>query len=182
MVDTRDGGFLVGEEPSVNKGCAMACRSLDGDLSAYLDRQLAPGAARRVERHLRHCDRCQAELAELRAMKALLAGAPQPQAPPGLWDAVHANLREHAGRQQRPRARPWLARAWGRAPVIATGLAVLLLAAVLPLQYLEQIPDRGGVTVDELVAQHAGYCARQPLLEHGRLYYLTAEAGADEAE
>lgn len=161
----------------------MACRSLDGDLSAYLDRQLAPGAARRVERHLQQCDRCRAELAELGAMKALLAGAPLPQAPPGLWDAVHANLREHAGRQQpQPPARLWLARVWGRAPVIATGLAVLLLAAVLPVQYLEQSPDRGGVSVDELVAQHAGYCARQPLLEHGRLYYLTAEAGADEAE
>ncbi len=159
----------------------MACRSLDGDLSAYLDRQLTPAAAGRVERHLERCDRCQSELDELKALKALLVGAPRPQAPPGFWEAVHATVHEHACRQP-PAVRPWMARMWGRAPILAAGMAMLILAAILPLQYLEQSPTSKGVTMDELVARHAGDCARQPLLEHGRLHYLNAEAGVDEAE
>jgi anti-sigma factor RsiW len=134
-----------------------------------------------VEAHLERCAECQAELADLRALKTLLAGAAPPKAPPGLWEAVHAGLREHTGSRRRP-ARRWLVWAWGRAPVMAAGLAVLLLVAIVPIQYLEQSPTRSGVTIDELIARHAGYCARQPLLEHGRLHYLVAEAGVDEAE
>jgi anti-sigma factor RsiW len=186
-----------------SKGSAMGCHSIGHDLSAYLDGQLRPAAARQMEDHLQRCERCRAELADLRAVKALLVGAPRPQAPPGFWDAVHAGLRtrasQHAtGGYPRQRVRRQLAagcrgtrcwgyppvacRLWSRAPVMAAGLAALLLAAILPIQYLQPEPARNGVTVDDLIVQHAGYCAREPLLEHGRLHYLIAEADVDERE
>jgi len=160
----------------------MVCRSVRNQLSPHLDGQLPFKTARRVEAHLERCERCRAELAELRALKALLAGAVPPKAPPGLWDAVHAGLSEHARSQERRPARSWLAWAWGRTPAMAAGLAVLLLASILPVQYLAPGPKPSGVSIDELIARHAGYCARQPLLEHGRLHYLVAEAGLAEAE
>src|SRR5438445_9757136 len=150
----------------------MVCRSVRNQLSPHLDGQLPFKTARRVEAHLERCERCRAELAELRALKALLAGAVPPKAPPGLWDAVHAGLSEHARSQERRPARSWLAWAWGRTPAMAAGLAVLLLASILPVQCLALGPKPSGVSIDELIARHAGYCARQPLLEHGRLHYL----------
>lgn len=160
----------------------MTCRNVRNQLSPHLDGRLPAAAARRVDAHLEECAACRAERDDLRALKALLASAPPPQAPPGLWDAVHAGLREHVARQSRRPAATWLTWIWGRAPVMTAGLAVLLLAAILPLQYLQQGPAPSGVTIDELVARHAGYCARQPLLEHGSLHYLVAEAGVDGAE
>jgi anti-sigma factor RsiW len=160
----------------------MNCRSVRNQLSPHVDGRLPMAAAHQVEAHLERCAPCRAELADLRALKMLLAGAAPPQAPPGFWEAVHADLREHAGRRPCRPGQRWLAWAWGRAPMMAAGLAVLLLVAIVPVQYLEESSTRGGVTIDELVARHAGYCARQPLLEHGRLHYLVAEAGVDVPE
>ena len=45
-------------------------------LSAYLDGELEPRAAERVERHLAGCDGCQCELANLRQMRLALRSAP----------------------------------------------------------------------------------------------------------
>jgi anti-sigma factor RsiW len=160
----------------------MNCRSVRNQLSPHLDGQLPPAAARQLEAHLERCAPCRAELADLHALRMLLAGAAPPKAPPGFWDALHADLRERAGSEPCQPAKRWVAWAWGRAPAMAAGLAVLLLIAILPVQYLEQSAARSGVTVDELVARHAGYCVRQPLLEHGRLHYLVAEAGVDGPE
>ena len=160
----------------------MNCRSVRNELSPHLDGRIPFAAARQLEAHLERCADCRAELADLRTLKTLLAGAAPPKAPPGMWEAVHAGLRAHAGSRQQRLAQRWLALAWRRAPVMAAGCAMLLLAAIVPVQYLEQSASRGGVTIEELVARHAGYCARQPLLEHGRLHYLVAEAGVDEAE
>jgi anti-sigma factor RsiW len=160
----------------------MNCRNVKNKLSPHLDGRLPSAVVLQVDAHLEECPHCRAEQDELRALKALLAGAPPPQAPPGLWDAVHAGLREHVERQPARPAPGWLGWVWGRAPMVTAGLAMLLLAAILPIRYLEQSPAQNGVTIDELVARHAGYCARQPLLEHGSLHYLVAEAGVDGAE
>lgn len=161
----------------------MNCCQRKNQLSPYLDGRLPPAAARRLEAHLEECARCRAEWEELRALKALLAGSAPPPAPPGLWDVVYAGLREHVDRRPAPRpAAAWTGWLWRRAPVMTAGLAILALAAILPVQRLQQSPAGSGVTIDELVARHAGYCARQPLLEHASLHYLVAEAGADDAE
>jgi hypothetical protein len=60
--------------------------------------------------------------------------------------------------------------------VLAAGLAALLLAAIIPVEYFGPSFSRDRVSVDEMIADHAGYCARQPLLEHGRMHFLVAEA------
>lgn len=156
----------------------MNCSNLRSQLSPHLDGRLSTAAARRMDAHLEQCPSCRAEWDDLRALKALLAGAAPPPAAPGMWDVVYAGIREQVERPDPRRSARWLTWMWGRAPLMTAGLAVLALAAILPIQYLQQNPVGGGVTIDELVARHAGYCARQPLLEHGSLHYLVAEAGA----
>ncbi|MBC7236454.1 MAG: zf-HC2 domain-containing protein [Chloroflexi bacterium] len=52
-----------------------------GNLSPYIDGQLAPRERERIERHLRTCPLCRQELAELRTMRALLRRAPQRRVP-----------------------------------------------------------------------------------------------------
>jgi anti-sigma factor RsiW len=159
----------------------MICRWIRSQLSLHLDGRLSSRTARRVTTHLAGCKPCRAELAELQAVKAWTREAPVPVAPPDFWDSLHAELRCQALRQRRaPRGR--LTRAWGRAPILTAGLAALLLAAIIPVEYYGPSLSRNGVSVDEMIADHAGYCAQQPLLEHGRMHYLVAEADTSAAE
>ena len=160
----------------------MNCRVIRSQLSPHLDGQLSSSGARRVRAHLAECPPCRTEFAALRAVKALLVEAAAPVAPPGFWDALHADLRNHALEQKQRAPRGWLARTWGRAPVLAAGLAAVLLTAIIPIEYYGPSLSRDGVSVDEMIAAHAGYCARQPLLEHGRMHYLVAEADTLAAE
>jgi len=160
----------------------MICRIVRNQLSPHLDGRLSTPAMRRVKAHLQACERCRAECAELRALKAMLGGAAQPAAPPGFWDSLHADLRERALQREEEPARGWLAWTWRRAPVLTAGLAALLLAAIIPVEYFGPRLSRGSVSVDEMIAGHASYCARQPLLEHGRMHYLVAEADTASGE
>lgn len=160
----------------------MNCWSARNQLSAHLDGRLSIQESRRLEAHLERCSQCRSEQAELQALKALLAGAARPVAPGGFWEGVYAGLRQQASVRARSPIRGWQLWTWRRAPVLTAGMAALLLAAVVPVQYFGQGSGRSGVSVDELVARHAGYCARQPLLEHGRMYYVVAEAELPEAD
>jgi anti-sigma factor RsiW len=160
----------------------MICRMIRNQLSPHLDGRLSGTAARRVKAHLAECPPCRAEFVELRALKTQLVEAVPPVAPPGFWDSLHADLREHAERQERRAAGRWIAWTRGRIPVLAAGLAAVLLAAIIPIEYFGPGPARGGVSVDEMIADHAGYCAQQPLLEPGRMHYLVAEADTTAAE
>jgi anti-sigma factor RsiW len=160
----------------------MNCRMIRSQLSPHLDGRLSGTAARRVKSHLAECPLCRAELAELRAVKAILVEAIPPAAPPGFWDALHADLRKQALQQEKRATRGWAARNWARAPLLAAGLAAVLLAAIVPVEYFGPPLSRGGVSVDEMIAGHAGYCAQQPLLEDGRMHYLVAEADTTAAE
>jgi anti-sigma factor RsiW len=160
----------------------MNCRSIRDQLSLHLDGRLSGTAARRVRAHLADCLPCRDEYRELLALKSLFTEAAQPIAPPGFWDALHSDLREQALRRERVTRRGWLARSGRRAPMLAAGLAALLLAAIIPIEYYGSDHGRDGVSVDEMIADHAGYCARQPLLENGRMHYLIAEADTTAAE
>jgi anti-sigma factor RsiW len=51
---------------------------VDSDLSAYLDRELAPAERARVDAHLGTCHRCSARLAELRATASLVSALEGP--------------------------------------------------------------------------------------------------------
>ena len=160
----------------------MNCRLIRNQLSLHLDGRLSGTASRRVKAHLAECSPCRSELAELRTVKALMAEAASPVAPPGFWDALHADLRAHAARREQRVPRGWIARNGGRAPLLAAGLAAVLLAAIVPIEYFGPSLSHGGVSVDEMIAGHAGYCAQQPLLEHGRMHYLVAEADTSAAD
>src|SRR5262249_55247074 len=160
----------------------MNCRSIRGQLSPHLDGRLSETAARRVRTHLAECLPCRAEFRELLALKSLIRHAAPPAAPPGFWDALHADLRKQA-LQRQPHA-PHGRFVWsrGRVPLPAAELAALLLAAIIPVEYYGIGQARGSVSADEMIADHAGYCARQPLLENGRMHYLVAEADTTAAE
>lgn len=61
-----------------------ACQKNGKRLLAYVDGELSPGAARRVEDHLRTCAACREVWEGLRRVDGLVAGLPSLEASPGL--------------------------------------------------------------------------------------------------
>jgi anti-sigma factor RsiW len=185
-----DAGEDRGGTPEAKEGKEMICWSARSQLSAHLDGRLPIRLARLIEAHLEQCVPCRTEFAHLRELKARLVGAARPTAPTGFWEATRTGLRENGRRQgaegrmgirsSRCHTRPgagWIDWTWQRAPAMAAGMAILLLAASIPAQYLGRGPARSQISLEEMVARHAGYCSRQPLLAHSRAHYLLAEAG-----
>lgn len=58
----------------------MTCRTVQANLSAYIDREVPPRELQEIRIHLAWCDQCQREESELRGLKALLndVSAPEP--------------------------------------------------------------------------------------------------------
>jgi hypothetical protein len=61
-------------------------------------------------------------------------------------------------------------------------MAVVLLAASVPALYLGRGSESSQISLEEMVIRHARYCARQPLMAHGRARCLLAEAGVSGVE
>ena len=78
------------------------CRSHKGLIGSYVDGTATEGERSRVDEHLATCERCARAAAALKRTRALVAGLPQPTAPPRLMSAVSARLRtQRVGRAER---------------------------------------------------------------------------------
>jgi len=104
---------------------------LGEQLLAYLDGELSPEEARRVEAHVAQCPQCAAELAELRALgqglgQTLDAVLSRVKLSREADDRIRAVLRQRLERRERA-GRLW--RFWGRRMQVAqAALAIMLLA------------------------------------------------------
>jgi anti-sigma factor RsiW len=60
----------------------MNCRTAQGQISAYLDRELAPNDLMNMRAHLAICENCQSELEALSSLKSMLTSisTPEPEA------------------------------------------------------------------------------------------------------
>ena len=107
----------------------MPCQETQDNLSAYLDGELEPEAARDVERHVEACAVCRDLLDQLRAVAGVLAELPRENAPRGLSDDLQAQLERRmllAGLtdEAEPAARTDRRLAHSRPPVWPRGAAI----------------------------------------------------------
>jgi hypothetical protein len=94
-------------------------------LSAAVDGDLPPAEAQAVRTHADACPRCAPAMAELRMMVMATQALDVPEPPPTLWAAIEGGLERHERRS-------WLAWRPFSIGALAGGVAVVLLAAVLP--------------------------------------------------
>ena len=94
-------------------------------LSAAVDGDLPPAEAQAVRTHVDACPRCAPAMAELRMMVMATQALDAPEPPPTLWAAIEGGLERHERRS-------WLAWRPFTIGALAGGVAVVLLAAVLP--------------------------------------------------
>ncbi len=143
-------------------------RRLRDRLSAYIDGELDPPAAQRLESHLAECERCRLELEQLRATVSGLRDLPEVEPPRSF---TLSPQRVAAPRPRLPAAPPL---AFG-ARIAAAGLAAAL-AAVLVVD-LGDIGGNGGV--QEAAAPQT---AMERQADEGGMEAETGERFADEAE
>ncbi len=102
------------------------CPEVRERLSAWLDGELAPDEAARVDRHLESCGACRRELAQLEALENALGALPAPALPPGLPERVAARL-------QRPRRHWWQSMALAASLVLGIVLGGTLARDFYPV-------------------------------------------------
>ncbi|MEN6480304.1 MAG: anti-sigma factor [Anaerolineales bacterium] len=135
-----------------NLGPHRGYHASEDDLSAYLDGELGPRQAKRLERHLRECGTCQRELAELRATRLLLRGVPQRPVPRSFL--LPASVADARRRQ----------RAWNAGFVVLRGAAVAVSLALVVLLSGNALLRRGLLPVPGQAGQTAAATAlEEPL-------------------
>lgn len=110
----------------VSRLTSRRCGWAQRNLSAYVDRELDPRAAGKLEAHLSGCPRCREKLAELERVEAVLGAIPGREPSPFLWTRVKAGIDSQA---EPARSRPVFAR-FRMAPVPARVAVVSLFLAV----------------------------------------------------
>jgi anti-sigma factor RsiW len=113
----------------------MECHEVSACLDAYIDGELEPDRAARVEAHARECDRCAAAVAERQQLRDTLAGlAEYRSAPASLRSSVMREIGIAAGAtgRARPPAWAWMAVAASVALAISTLWLVAHRVAPLP--------------------------------------------------
>lgn len=105
----------------------MTCEHED-ELTAYLDGEVAPSRAQRLEGHLQGCPGCAATLALLRRSAEALARLPAPAPSPALRSAVLSRIAAEPAPAERG-VRGWLLwrSPWSVAPLAVGAAAVLVL-------------------------------------------------------
>ena len=73
----------------------MNCKSVQNQLSAYIDREIAGSEQFEIRAHLMACDACQAEETSLRTLKRLLSTSPVPEPPADFADRLCASVLAH---------------------------------------------------------------------------------------
>jgi anti-sigma factor RsiW len=146
---------------------------VERQLSAYLDRELAPEEEAAVRQHLAGCAACRQELDRLSALKRMLAALPERPLPEGFWSALRRELQ----RGSRPAPIRWFG-GWRARPVPAlAAAAVVVLLLLLPL--IRGQIDRlraAEFGMDLFVREHAVTAASDPLVDRAYLGFLVTEA------
>lgn len=83
----------------------MNCRTVQNNLSAYLDRELSGEEMLAMRAHVCECRACQEEEQAMRALKALLSGLPTPPAASDLEERLIATV--HRAERQVHHQRLW---------------------------------------------------------------------------
>jgi len=118
----------------------MRCRKVEKNLSAYLDRELKPQTAEKLEAHLAACPRCRGRRAALEGVEKVLRDFPAREPSPFLWTRVKANL----GSEVRPaRLRPTAVGA--RAALVSVLVAAVLAGAIFTVRREAVQPAVAGV-------------------------------------
>jgi anti-sigma factor RsiW len=102
----------------------MNCRSVQQQLSAYVDRELAGREMLEIRSHLSACSRCAAEEEDIRTLKSLLAGVPTVEPLPGFEQRLRVGIAQDL--QSRHRGIRW--------PVFSAVAALSAAATLLVLQ------------------------------------------------
>lgn len=74
----------------------MFCRLQRQQISAYLDGELKPSAAKRLEEHLARCSACAAVLRQYQQLHIGLAAAPRPESQPESWGRLQTEAARRA--------------------------------------------------------------------------------------
>ena len=146
---------------------------VERQLSAYLDRELAPDEEAAVRRHLEECAPCRDELARLRHLKSVLAGLPARPLPETFWP----DLRRELHRRAAPAPVPWFS-AWRTRPAMALAAAAVVVLLLLVPLIRGQI-DRlraAEFGLDLFVREHAITAAADPLVDSAYLGLLITDA------
>lgn len=125
----------------------MRCDHVRDQLNAYLDGELAPGAAETLTSHLRSCPACRRALERLRHLAGLLRQTPVPGVPEGFAERVLAHARRQvADRRPVPRTsgNPFGGWTAGSVPGRAAAAAVLVLGLTAGTYLGEQAGRRAG--------------------------------------
>jgi anti-sigma factor RsiW len=103
-------------------------RHVSEELAAYLDGELTPRAAQRVELHLATCARCRTGRDHVRSSMAMVADLPTVEAPGAIWEAIEAELREPQPTRAAPAVRAWRLAVAAAAIIALAGFATWRLA------------------------------------------------------
>lgn len=155
----------------------MDCESINNQLSAYMDGELSPRQAAKVQRHVANCPRCREDLSELQSVRALLSNATHAQPSPGFWTDTLQHIRSVTERP--PARRPgafWL-------PARATAaLAVFTVACMVLSQVSRREAPPAPRTIDpaQLVSLHADLRTDLPLADSGSMRYIFTDMRTNE--
>ncbi len=110
----------------------MKCRTVNKQISLYLDGRLADRERALLEAHLQECSGCRAEVESLRQALAALKTLTRPIPRPGGWERLEARLRQKSQPAARPVAGVRLVPGglrWGAAGVAAALVVLTLVSA-----------------------------------------------------
>lgn len=109
------------------------CRSVQGRLAAYLDRELDPRRERWVEDHVGICPACQRELNQLRRTTLLLRSLPFPSRAEEDWQEALRAFRGKIEARHRPPRFPFLrpCQALLEDPLLVLAPTILFLLALV---------------------------------------------------
>lgn len=121
----------------------MTCDTVRGQLTAYLDGELADDRGSAVRGHLRGCEACRQVATDEAALRDGLRELPAVEVPSTLWAGVQARLaQEEVADSERPAWKRALARWLPSMPQIALGSAVAAAAIVLlVIRHRHETPD-----------------------------------------
>jgi anti-sigma factor RsiW len=118
---------------------------LGGDVAAFVDGQLSPGAMRAAESHLDDCDACRHAVLQQKLLKSRMRGVGHPEPPPGLVASLSTLP------QTPPRRPSWWARHGTEFVLVGASMAVGAVAYVVgPAE--ESAVDRIGNGVNQMTA------------------------------
>lgn len=128
----------------------MTCRSVQAQLSAYLDRELSGDEMLTIRTHLSDCSTCREEMEELRMLKRMLCSAPAPEPPADLADRLCAAvLSQDRARLLRDEEKPREERSTFRVAFLTFGgvaFASMALTFLLFNNVRPEEPNRGRPT------------------------------------